>query len=104
MKKIFLFALIMFITLGVTPAFATESSNASSSSASEASLTNEEVAALTSRVEEIRVMDKSNLTATEKIDLKNELKDIKETVKSDPYVYIGSSTLILILIILIILL
>jgi CHASE3 domain sensor protein len=106
MKKINLLAFIMFITLSASPVFAAKTSNASKSPATETEsrLTTEEVNTLTSRVNEIRDMDKSNLSASEKSELKSELKEIKETIKSEPYIYIGGGTLILIIILLIILL
>lgn len=103
MKKTNLLALIMFITLSATPLFAAKSSNSETNTEMSSSLTKEEVSTLTSRVEEIRDMDKSDLSAAEKSDLKNELKDIKETMKSDPYIYIGGSTLIILIILLIVL-
>lgn len=103
MKKIKIFALLMFISLSVSPAFAA-TAEPKTAATTENSLTREEATALTNRVEEIREMDKSNMSATEKNELKSELKDIKETMKSDPYIYIGGSTLIIIIILLIILL
>ncbi len=106
MKKINFFALLMFISLSVTPAIAanTESKATASETATESSLTSEEMNALTSRVEEIRDMDKSNMTSSEKKELKSELKEIKETMKSEPYIYIGGSTLLILIIVLIVLL
>lgn len=104
MKKTNLLALIMFMTLSATPLFAAKSNNSETTTEMKSSLTKEEVSTLTSRVEEIRDMDKSELSATEKSDLKNELKDIKETMKSDPYIYIGGSTLLILIILLIVLL
>jgi len=100
MKKINFLALLMFISLSVSPAFAgkSESKNATTE------LTKDEVSSLTSRVEEIRDMDKSNLSASEKSELKSELKEIKETMKSEPYIYIGGSTVLILIIVLIILL
>lgn len=103
MKKINFLALLMFISLSVSPVFAAKA-EPKATTATENSLTKEEVATLTSRVEEIRDMDKSNLSASEKSELKSELKEIKETMKSDPYIYIGGSTLIVLIILLIILL
>jgi hypothetical protein len=103
MKKTNLLALIMFMTLSATPLFAAKSTNSETTTEMKSSLTKEEVSTLTSRVEEIRDMDKSELSATEKSDLKNELKDIKETMKSDPYIYIGGSTLLILIILLIVL-
>ncbi len=67
-------------------------------------LSAEEIACLKNRVEEIRNMDKSSLTSAEKRELRNELKGIKESVRrSDGVIYIGSGTLILIIILVIIL-
>lgn len=100
MKKIKFLALLMFISLSVSPAFASTAKSATTST----ELTKEEVSSLTSRVEEIRDMDKSDLTASEKSELKSELKEIKETMKSAPYIYIGGSTLLILIIVLIILL
>lgn len=100
MKKIQFVALLMFISLSVSPAFA----STSKSTAASTELTKEEASSLTSRVAEIRDMDKSNLTASEKNELKSELKEIKETMRSAPYIYIGGTTLILLIILLIILL
>jgi len=104
MKKTKLMALVVFMALSATPLFAAATSSTAKTSATENSLTAEEVATLTARVEEIRDMDKSNLSATEKSELKSELKEIKKTMKSEPYIYIGGGSLILILILLIILL
>lgn len=104
MKTTKFLALIMFITFSASPTFAAKTTNSTNPSAAESALTNDEVATLNARVIEIHDMDKSELTSTEKSDLKNELNTIKETVKNDPYVYIGSGSLIIILILLIILL
>jgi len=49
-------------------------------------------------------MDKSELTATEKSELKNELKEIKETVQNGPAIYIGGLSLLLLIILLVVLL
>ncbi|MPM86577.1 hypothetical protein SDC9_133666 [bioreactor metagenome] len=72
--------------------------------ATEATLTTEEVNVLKERVIEIREMDKSELTATEKSELKNELKEIKETVQNGPAIYIGGLSLLLLIILLVVLL
>ena len=68
-------------------------------------LSAEEITCLKNRVEEIRNMDKSSLTSAEKSELRTELKGIKESVRrSDGVIYIGSGTLILIIILVIVLL
>ncbi len=59
---------------------------------------------LTKRVEEIRDMDKTNMTVKEKRELKKELKGIKENVRrSGGNIYIGGGTLFLIIILVILL-
>ena len=68
-------------------------------------LSEEELSRLTRRVEEIRDMDKSDMTTKEKKELKKELKAIKETVRADGgYVYIGAGTLLVIILLVILLL
>jgi hypothetical protein len=63
-------------------------------------LSAEEVARLTRRVEEIRSMDKSNLTVAEKRELRKELRKIK---KNPEVIYISTGTLLLIIILILIL-
>jgi len=107
MKKTIFIALLAIVSFGTAPVFASSSASKATETATEANskLTAEEVNTLTTRVEEIRDMDKSAMTLSEKSELKSELKEIKETMKSsDPYVYIGGSSLIILIIVLIILL
>jgi peptidoglycan hydrolase CwlO-like protein len=106
MKKTIFIALLAIFSLGTAPVFANSSAKATeTATATNSKLTTDEVNALTKRVEEIRDMDKSEMTLSEKSELKSELKEIKETMKSsDPYVYIGGSSLIILIIVLIILL
>ncbi len=58
--------------------------------------------ALKARVDEIRDMDKSELSRAEKRELRNELKDNKAILQSRG-IYIGGGTLILIIILIILL-
>ena len=108
MKKMLIIACMMILSVGISSAFASVSEDKKDNPAkpenTENKLSDEELSRLTRRVEEIRDMDKSELSATEKSELKNELKEIKATMKNEPYIYIGGGTLILILILLIILL
>lgn len=70
----------------------------------ENTLSEEEISALIMRVEEIRDMDKSNLTPEEKLELKKELKEYKKEMKQNrPIVYIGGVGLILLIILVILL-
>lgn len=106
MKKTIYFALLAIFSLSAAPAFATESSkNATeTSTATTNKLSEEEINSYKARVEEIRDMDKSEMTASEKKELKNEVKDIKETMRRDGvYFYVGGTTLLLIILILILL-
>jgi len=110
MKKIMLSVFVLIFSLSASTAFANNSgSNPGSDKMvtpdkKENKLSNEEISRLTRRVEEIRNMDKSDLTKIEKRDLRDELKGIKETVKADGgYIYIGAGTLLLILILILIL-
>ena len=76
---------------------------ASTENATEVRLTTEEINDYKTRVEEIRDMDKSEMSSLEKKELKSELKDIKATMRSQPYIYIGGTTLLLIILLLILL-
>jgi ABC-type transporter MlaC component len=95
MKKTIFIAFLMFFALSASTAFAKN-----------ANLKNASDNAATKRVEEIRNMDKSELTATEKSELRKELKTTKEKIKKDGggYIYIGGGTLLLVIILIIILL
>ena len=98
---------MMIFTLGASTVFAnkpdskTSSDNLTAPAKTENKLSNEEMSRLTKRVEEIRDMDKTNMTRTEKREMKKELKSIKENVKRNGgYIYIGGSTLLIIILIL----
>ena len=101
----------MILSLGATTTFAAKSdlkSNSENTSAvakTETKLTEAELSALNNRVEEIRDMNKSNMTVTEKRELRSEMKATKENIKRNGggYVYIGGTTLLLIIILILIL-
>ena len=104
MKKTIFIALLTIFSLSATTTFAAKKNSTPLENATEVRLTAEEMENYKTRVEEIRDMDKSELSSLEKKELKNELKDIKATMRSQsPYLYIGGTTLILIIILLIIL-
>ena len=106
MKKTIFFALLTIFSLSAVPTFAAKSSTNATAvpAATENKLTEEEISAYRARVEEIRGMDKSELTVSEKKELKKELKDIKETMRRDgTYIYVGAGTVILIIILLLLL-
>jgi endonuclease I len=110
MKKAIFFVFVMLFTLSATMAFANNSdSNSEAEKAAvpvktENKLTDEEIDRITKRVEEIRKMDKSDLTGEEKSELKNELKEMKKDVKkAGGTIYIGGATLLLIIILVLLL-
>jgi hypothetical protein len=105
MRKTIFIAVLMIFTLGATTTFAGNSESKSATPvATENKLSAEEVSRLTKRVEEIRDMDKSEMTTSEKRELRKELKAIKETVRKDGgVIYISGGVLLLIILIIILL-
>ncbi len=108
MKKIIIFAFTILFTLSASTAFAARADkstlpdNAAAPDKTENKLSEEEVNRLTNRVEEIRDMDKTSMSTSEKRELRKELKSIKREVGGT--VYIGAGTLILLVILAILLL
>lgn len=102
MKKTIFIALMMIFTLGATTTFASKTDvKATPPVATENNLSAEELSAMKNRVEEIREMDKSEMSAPEKRELRKESKEIKKNArKGGEVIYIGGSTLLLIIIIL----
>ena len=105
MKKLLLFVFVTIFSLSTLTTFAgNDSKKLAVPDKTENKLSAEEISKLTNRVEEIRDMDKTDMTAKEKRDLRKELTTIKKNVKrSGGYVYIGGSTLLLIIILIILL-
>ena len=110
MKKTIFFVIVAIFTLSSTIAFASKADKNSEMDKlavpvkTENKLSDEEIDRITKRVEEIRKMDKSDLTGTEKIELKSELKEMKENVKkAGGTIYIGGATLVLIIILVLLL-
>lgn len=106
MRKTIFIAILMIFTVGIMTAVAGNSGpKATAPVTTENKLSVEEINRLTSRVKEIRDMDKSKLTKAERLQLKNEVKEIKEAVKADGgYIYISGIALVLIILLVIILL
>lgn len=106
MRTKLFFALLMIFALSAPTTFgsSSKSKNLAASDKTENKLSEEEASRLTKRVEEIRDMDKSNLTVTEKRELRKELKTTKENVRKDGgYIYISAGTVIIILLLIILL-
>jgi hypothetical protein len=106
MKKTIFIALLMIFSLSASTAFAGKSdSKATTPVATENKLSAEEVNRLKTRVEEIRSLDKSEMTVLEKRELRKESKSIKENVRRDGggYIYLGGGTLLLVLVLILLL-
>lgn len=104
MRTKLFFALLMIFALSAPTTFGASKSTKASADKIENKLSAEEVSRLTKRVEEIRDMDKSNLTVTEKRELRKELRATKENVRKDGgYIYVSAGTVILIIILVILL-
>ena len=110
MKKTIFFAIVMIFTMSATMAFAGNKDLKSDAEKSaipvktENKLSEEEISRLTKRVEEIRDMDKSDMSSKERTKLRKEMKEIKKNVeKAGGTIYIGGATLILLIILIILL-
>ena len=110
MKKILFIALLMVISTSTTTVMAAKANPKNPTeklavpTKTDNKLNDEQLNRLKSRVKEIRDMDKTNMTATEKLALRKEVKEIKETVKKQGgYIYVGGVTVLLLIILLIIL-
>jgi hypothetical protein len=103
MKKTLFIAIMMIFTMSATTTFARNNDlKSNESAATENKLSTEEVNRLNNRVEEIRHMDKSEMTVSEKKELKEESKSIKKNVrKNGEVIYIGGTTLLIIILIII---
>lgn len=102
MKKLlsaFVLSLVMFCSV---PALAANFNNTEAAT-SQQSLKSE-ASQIEQRVKEIRAMNKKNLTATDKKNLRSELMNLKKKTKDPVGIYVSGSALLIIIILLIILL
>ncbi|WP_026715122.1 hypothetical protein [Flavobacterium daejeonense] len=102
MKKLNFYLTALFLTLSVltTQAYATEKNPATTPKEVPA-----KVQTMLNRLNEIKEMDKSNLSSSEKKELRTEVKTIKKNLKkSGQGVYLSVGTIIIILLLLILLL
>lgn len=100
MKKTIFIAILMIFTLSATTFASKTDLKSTTPAATENKLSAEEVSRLNKRVEEIRSMDKSEMTNMEKRELRKESKGIKENVrKNGEVIYISGGTILLIIII-----
>jgi len=104
MKTKNLFVLLLVLMMSAPAAFSSNAKSEATAPKVENKLSAEELSSMKSRVEEIRDMDKSNMTVKEKRELKKELRETKENIsKRDGYIYIGTGTLLLIILLIILL-
>lgn len=108
MRKTIFIGILMMFTMSSTVVFAANNdSKAKTETAAilaktENKLSAEEVALLTKRVEEIRSMDKSDMTTAEKRELRKELKGIKSSAnRGGEVIYLSAGTILLIILIII---
>lgn len=102
MKKLSFYLMVMVLTLTVIPTstYATEKNPAEAPKEIPA-----EVKTMLNRLEEIKEMDKSNLSSSEKKELRTEVKTIKKNLKSSGHgVYLSVGAIIIIILLLILLL
>lgn len=106
MKKSIFFVVVLMLTMSGTAAFAGVKNVKSDTEVlavpiTENKVLEEEVINMNERLEEIRDMDKAELNAMDKKELKKELKEMKK--RSSGTIYIGGATLILLIILIAIL-
>lgn len=102
MKKLCYIALSMFMLLGSVNVMAAKSDKPASEMTEQQKLRLQHI---TSRVEEIKEMDKSTLSRAEKKEIKNELVSMKKEAKAlNGGVYLSVGAIIIILLVLILIL
>jgi hypothetical protein len=104
MRKTIFFAFIMVFYMSASIVALAGPKSPEKLSQIENKLSEEEVSRYTERVEVIRDMDRKSMTAKDKLEMRNELKEIKENLtKNGGVIYLSAGTLILIIILVILL-
>lgn len=100
MKKLSFYLMVIVLSLGVLPAtYAADKNPAETPKEVPA-----EVTTMLNRLNEIKKMDKSNLSSSEKKELRTEVKTIKSNLKSSGHgVYLSVGAIIIIILLLILL-
>ena len=103
MKKAIFIAFLMIFTMVSSSTFANKAeAKTVAPVATENKLSAEDVSRMNKRVEEIRSMDKSEMTVSEKRELRKESKGLKENVRrSGEVIYISGGTILLIILIIV---
>ncbi len=115
MKKTVFYVLILIFSLGTPSALTaksrhkTESGNVAMQEKKEVKISEEELSQIAKRVEEIRQMDRSKLTAEKKRELRQELREYRERFHREGYrqggtvIIFGGGGLVLIIVLIILL-
>jgi hypothetical protein len=104
MKKTIIYGMIAVLSLAMTP-IASQARSNSSVTNSTTPVENPQAQALLSRLEEIKTIDKTELTSHEKRALRKEVKSIKKELKTmNEGVYLSVGAIIIIVLLLILLL
>lgn len=110
MKKTILFVFVMFFTLSASVAFAGNPDKnptpeePATPVKTENKMSDEEIDRITKRIEEIRKMDKSDMTGEERRELRKEMREMKKEAKrAGGAIYIGGASLLLIILLVVLL-
>lgn len=104
MKKLIIYGVISLLALAIVPTPLRAGSNPAGAT-STTPVENPQAQALLSRLEEIKAIDKTELTSSEKKDLRKEVKSIKKELKTmNQGVYLSVGAIIIIVLLLILLL
>ena len=102
MKKLIIYGMISLLALSMMPTSVQARSNPSSNSTTPLETPHAQV--LLSRLEEIKAIDKTELTSSEKKDLRKEVKSIKKELKTmNEGVYLSVGAIIIIVLLLVLL-
>jgi hypothetical protein len=103
MKKLIPFAFA--IMLGLTPALANNNATADNKTVAntERKLSNAEAKLLVNRLKQIQKMDLKNLSSEQKQQLRTEVQDIKESLKTNVVIYLSAAAIIIIILLILLL-
>ena len=107
MKKSKFFVFLLILSMGGSMAFAASSNVKADAEivavpVTENKLMESEVNSMNKRLEEIRDMDRAEMSAKDKKEIKKELKEMKNK-KANGTIYIGGATLVLLIILILVL-
>jgi VIT1/CCC1 family predicted Fe2+/Mn2+ transporter len=105
MKKLHFYLMIMVLSLSIFPSTITAAEKNTAAVTANSNEIPAEVKVMLNRLEEIKEMDKSTMSRSEKKELRKEVKTIKATLKASNHgVYLSIGAIIIIILLLILLL